>query len=170
MVLATLWHGGLTCACHYEARIVSLLLLAVKIVLQLTKTHHFDDNTLHFNFLDSADVIVVGLCRHRRRGVQATTRPPLPPRRPCPDAPTPSLGAPPQTMRHSWLMRWGSCMTAQGKARLMTSGSYWMSGPGGGSTLHEPMAMWGSCGCSSPTAPQMPHQMGPGTPGLTSLR
>jgi hypothetical protein len=36
--------GGLTCACHYEARIVSLLLLAVKIVLQLTKTHHFDDN------------------------------------------------------------------------------------------------------------------------------
>ncbi len=31
-------HGGLTCACNYKARIVSLLLPVVKIVSQLTKT------------------------------------------------------------------------------------------------------------------------------------
>jgi hypothetical protein len=32
--------------CNYEARIVSLLLPAVKIVSKLTKTHHFDNDTL----------------------------------------------------------------------------------------------------------------------------
>jgi hypothetical protein len=72
---------------------------------------------------------------------QQRTPPPLPPRCPCPDVPTPPLGAPCRTMRHSWLMCKGCCTTAQGKARLTTSGSYWMSGPSGGSILHAPMAM-----------------------------
>jgi hypothetical protein len=93
---------------------------------------------LYFNLLDGADVSVVGLCRRRRRrrGVRAMTR------RPCPrpDAPTPALGAPRRTIRRSWLTRRGYCTTSRGKARSTTSGSYWMSGPGGGSTLRAPMA------------------------------
>ncbi len=41
----------LTCACHYyEARIASLLLPAVKIVLQLTKTHHFDKSCIPIRY------------------------------------------------------------------------------------------------------------------------
>ncbi len=157
-VLATSSHWRAACD-SYEARIVSLLLPAVKIVSQLTKTHHFDNDT-------SAK-----RCRCQRRrplpppppGSPSNDAPPLPPCRPYPDAPTSPLGAPRRTMRRSHMTCRGCCTTVRGKARSTTSGSYWMSGPGGGSTLRAPMSTRGSCGCSSPAAPRMSRQMGPGT-------
>ncbi len=146
--------------CNYEARIVGLL-LAVKIVLQLTKTHCFDNGTLICRTVQMSASLPPAATAAGESEQQHAPPAPVPTLSRCANSPLGCSVLDYEALPDDVSGLLYDC-ARQGKVnniRFILD----VSGPGGVSTLCAPMATQGLCGCSSPVAPRMSHQMGPGT-------